>query len=157
VISIGIAWISPMQGGVARAWAQAAEAPHTVGITWDVSTILVGAAVVLAVGVLIVLGVRALERRNRRDAQAVRVQEEVAALLVRDPSLRGVAVRPVVTPGPGRALRVELVGEVPSVEMHARVVRAVRRFIEEHHADAVFVDRVALRPRDARSARRRLA
>ena len=78
-------------------------------------------------GGLIAAGVRYLEARNRRDEEAVRLEQAFTGPLAHESALAGSSVRPVASiSGRGR-LRVELYGWVPSVELRNIAIRTVER------------------------------
>ena len=97
---------------------------------WDWFTgpaVVIGAVVLIVVGLLIAWGVRSLEVGRRHDEDAARLTEALSAPLAREPTLAGSGVMPVVTrPWRGRP-RVELTGWVPSREIRDAAVRAIER------------------------------
>ena len=89
--------------------------------------LVIGAVVLIVVGLLIAWGVRSLEVGRRHDEDAARLTEALSAPLAREPTLAGSGVMPVVTrPWRGRP-RVELTGWVPSREIRDAAVRAIER------------------------------
>ena len=92
--------------------------------TWPI--LLLGAAIVVVVGILVAWGVRMLERRNRAESHEDRIQAAVAEALAREPELGAASMLPVATlPVEGRPT-LELTGSVPSAAARERAVRIAR-------------------------------
>jgi hypothetical protein len=92
-------------------------------VTFSWPTLLIGAGAVLLIGGLVAWGVLLLERRNRAEMTAERIQQAVGEALARDRSLTEASILPVATvPATGRPT-LELTGYVPSAEARARAVR----------------------------------
>jgi hypothetical protein len=91
------------------------------------SSLAVGIASIAAVGGLIVLGVRYLEVRSRRDDEAASLQRSLSEPLTREPALAGSSVLPVVSVPLHGVVRVGLTGWVPSRDVHDAAIRAVER------------------------------
>ena len=90
-------------------------------------SLAVGVGSLAAVGGLIVLGVRYLELRSRRDDEAARLQQSLSEPLAREPALAGSSVLPVVSVPLRGAARVGLTGWVPSRAVHDAAIRSVER------------------------------
>lgn len=91
------------------------------------SLLAVGFGSLAVVGGLIVLGVRYLEARSRRDDEEARLQQSLVEPLARDPALAGSSILPVVSlPLVGDA-RVGLTGLVPTREVRDAALQAVER------------------------------
>jgi hypothetical protein len=91
------------------------------------STLTIGVASLVAVGGLIVLGVRYLEARSRRDDEEARLQQSFTEPLAREPALAGSSVLPIVSLPLRGIARVGLTGWVPSREVRDAAVLAVER------------------------------
>jgi hypothetical protein len=91
-----------------------------------VTAVLVAAVVI--VSIVGVLG-RALELRDRRAAEAVAVQGEIADALLRDPALLGLPLTPTarVPLWRGSPVTVKVAGNVPSRELRTVALRAAER------------------------------
>jgi hypothetical protein len=89
------------------------------------TVVLVAAVVVLIVGVL----GKVLELKDRRAAEAIAVQGEIADALLRDPALLGWPLEPMarVPLWRGSPVTVKLTGEVPSRELRALALLAAER------------------------------
>jgi hypothetical protein len=87
--------------------------------------VLIAAAVVLLVGVL----GKVHELRDRRAAEAIAVQGEIADALLRNPALLGWPLVPIarVPLWRGSPVTVKLTGEVPSRELRALALLAAER------------------------------
>lgn len=91
------------------------------------SLLAVGFGSLAVVGGLIVLGVRYLEARSRRDDEEARLQQSLVEPLARDPALAGSSILPVVSlPLVGDA-RVGLTGLVTTREVRDAAMQAVER------------------------------
>jgi hypothetical protein len=90
-----------------------------------VMVVLIAAAVVLLVGVL----GKVHELRDRRAAEAIAVQGEIADALLRNPALLGWPLVPIarVPLWRGSPVTVKLTGEVPSRELRALALLAAER------------------------------
>jgi hypothetical protein len=91
------------------------------------SVVAIGVASLAAVGGLIVLGVRYLEARSRRDDEEARLQQSLVEPLAREPALAGSSVLPVVSLSLHGVARVGLTGWVLSREVRDAAVLAVER------------------------------
>ena len=87
--------------------------------------IIVGVALVTAVGILL------LEAQRRRDQRAAAFQDRLAEPIARELGLTGVAVLPTVRiplwSAATRPAVIQLAGQVPSADLRDRVVRLVER------------------------------
>src|SRR5687767_608863 len=113
-------------------------------LTWPV--VLVAVALVLIVGVLIAWGVRGLERRNRAESRAERIQQAVGEVIARDPSLAGSAILPVASFPLDGPPTLELTGSVPSAEAREQVLRLARRELGRVRPGMQAVDRLDIVP-----------
>jgi len=95
--------------------------------SFNASVVAVGVAALAAVGGLIVLGVRYLEARSRRDDEEARLQQSFTEPLAREPALAGSSVLPIVSLPLHGIARVGLTGWVPSSEVRDAAVLAVER------------------------------
>ena len=106
------------------------------------SSLAVGVGSIAAVGGLIVLGVRYLEMRSRRDDEAARLQQSLSEPLTREPALAGSSVLPVVSVPLRGLARVGLTGWVPSRDVHDAAIRAVEREAKRLGARIRVVDHI---------------
>jgi hypothetical protein len=90
-------------------------------------SLAIGIVVVVITGGLIAAGVRYLEARNRRDEEAVRLEQAFTGPLAHEPALAGSSVRPVASISMRGRLRVELHGWVSSAELRNIAIRTVER------------------------------
>jgi len=97
---------------------------------------------IAAVSGLIVLGVRYLEVRSRRDDEAARLQQSLSEPLTREPALAGSSVLPVVSVPLRGVARVGLTGWVPSRDVHDAAIRAVEREAKRLGARIRVVDHI---------------
>jgi hypothetical protein len=93
----------------------------------NTSLLAVGFGSLAVVGGLIVLGVRYLEARSRRDDEEARLQQSLAEPLSRDPALAGSSIQPVVSLPLVGIARVGLTGSVPTREVRDAALVAVER------------------------------
>jgi hypothetical protein len=107
---------------------------------------LLGAAIVLVIGILVAWGVSALERRNRDEARAERIQTIVGHAIARQLGLTQGAILPVVGfPAEGRPT-LELTGSVTSEEARRRAVRIAERELARVRPGMEVVDRLEILP-----------
>jgi hypothetical protein len=107
---------------------------------------LLAAAVVVVVGLVVAWGVRALERRNRAELGAERIQALVGEALAREPELRGASILPVASlPVEGRP-SLELTGYVSSAAARERAVRVARGELARVRPGMEVVDSLAVVP-----------
>jgi hypothetical protein len=93
---------------------------------WDNASMLLGALIVVGMGLLIAWGVRRLEAGQRREQDATRLQQRIAEALSRDPRLRTASMLPVVSVPRRGPVVVELTGEVESARLRDLVVDTAR-------------------------------
>jgi hypothetical protein len=93
----------------------------------NTSLLAVGLGSLAVVGGLIVLGVRYLEARSRRDDEEARLQQSLAEPLNRDPALAGSSILAVVSLPLVGIARVGLTGCVPTREVRDAALVAVER------------------------------
>ena len=105
-------------------------------------SLAVGVGSIAAVSGLIVLGVRYLEGRSRRDDEAARLQQSLSEPLTREPALAGSSVLPVVSVPLRGVARVGLTGWVPSRDVHDAAIRAVEREAKRLGARIRVVDHI---------------
>jgi hypothetical protein len=106
------------------------------------SSLAVGVGSIAVVGGLIVLGVRYLEVRSRRDDEAASLQQSLSEPLTREPALAGSSVLPVVSVPLRGLVRVGLTGWVPSRDVHDAAIRAVEREAKRLGARIRVVDHI---------------
>jgi hypothetical protein len=117
---------------------------YTYSFSWQV--MLLAAAVVVVVGLVVAWGVRALERRNRAELGAERIQALVGEALAREPGLRGASILPVASlPVEGRP-SLELTGYVSSAAARERAVRVARGELARVRPGMEVVDSLAIVP-----------
>jgi hypothetical protein len=91
----------------------------------------VTAILIASVAIVLIIGVlgRVLELRDKRAAEAVAVQGEIADALLRDPALLGVSLTPTarVPLWRGAPVTVKVAGKVPSRELRTVALRAAER------------------------------
>jgi hypothetical protein len=122
-------------------------------LTWPV--VLLAAAVVLLVGILVAWGVRTLERQNRAESRAERIQQATSVALARESSLVDASILPVASlPLEGRPT-LELTGYVPSEEARQRALRIAERELRRVQPGMEVVDRLHVLPSLADRRRRR--
>ena len=102
----------------------------------------VGVGSIAAVSGLIVLGVRYLEVRSRRDDEAASLQQSLSDPLSHEPALAGCSVLPVVSVPLHGVVRVGLTGWVPSHDVHDAAIRAVEREAKRLGARIRVVDHI---------------
>ena len=106
------------------------------------SSLAIGVASLATVGGLIVLGVRYLEVRSRRDDEAARLQQSISEPLSRDAALVGSSVLPIVSLTLRGRVRVALTGWASSLEVRDAAVRAVEREARRLGTEIRIVDQV---------------
>jgi hypothetical protein len=106
------------------------------------SSLVIGVASLATVGGLIVLGVRYLEVRSRRDDEAARLQQSISEPLSREPALVGSSVLPVVSLTLRGRVRIALTGWVPSPDVRDAAVKAVEREARRLGAQIRIVDHI---------------
>jgi hypothetical protein len=106
------------------------------------SSLVIGVASLATVGGLIVLGVRYLEVRSRRDDEAARLQQSISEPLSREPALVGSSVLPVVSLTIRGRVRIALTGWVPSPDVRDAAVKAVEREARRLGAKIRIVDHI---------------
>jgi hypothetical protein len=117
---------------------------NPVTFSWPV--VLLGAAVVLVIGLLVAWGVLVLDRRDRAESRGEGIQQAVGAALARDAALAEASILPVATvPTEGRPT-LELTGSVPSAAARDRAVRVAERELRRARPGMQVVDRLAVVP-----------
>jgi hypothetical protein len=101
---------------------------------------------VLLVGLLVIvgIGVKLYDLKRKREAEGVHLQAQVSDALLRDPNLFGLPVTPTahVPWWSGTPARLEVIGRVPELEFHDRVLQLVEREARQIRPDVVVVDRL---------------
>jgi hypothetical protein len=110
------------------------------------TTMLVAVGVVLVIGVAVVWGVIALERRNRREQRSERIQQTIGEALATEPLLGDASILPVAGFPVGTAPTLELTGYVPSAEARARAVRIVEAQLRRLRPGMQVIDRLDVLP-----------
>ena len=107
--------------------------------------VITGVATGAVIALLIAWAVGALERRQRADDQAVRLQNCIAEPMSREPRLAGASILPVATiPATGRP-SVELTGVVPSAEARDLALEIARGELARVRPGMSVVDRLQVR------------
>ena len=106
------------------------------------SSLALGVASLVTVGGLIVLGVRYLEVRSRRDDEAARLQQSLSEPLARDPALVGSTVLPIVSLTLRGRVRIALTGWASSLEVRDAAVSVVEREARRLGAGFRIVDQI---------------
>ena len=112
--------------------------------SWTLMLVAVGA--VLVIGGLVAWGVTLLERRNRKEMRAERIQQAVGDALAREPSLADASILPVAGFPAGGPPTLELTGYVPSAEARARAVRVAERELRRLRPGMQVIDRLDVLP-----------
>jgi hypothetical protein len=112
--------------------------------SWTMMLVAVGA--VLVIGALVAWGVTLLERRNRKEMRAERIQQAVGEALAREPSLADASILPVAGFPAGGPPTLELTGYVPSAEGRARAVRVAERELRRLRPGMQVIDRLDVLP-----------
>lgn len=120
--------------------------------SWPMMLLAVG--VVLLIGAVVAWGVILLERRNRRELRAERIQQSVGEALAREPALAAASILPVAGFPVGTAPTLELTGYVPSAEARARAVRIAEAELRRLRPGMQVVDRLDVLPSLADRRRR---
>ena len=110
------------------------------------TTMLIAVGVVLLIGALVAWGVIVLERRNRREQRAERIQQAVGEALAREPGLSGASILPVAGFPAGTAPTLELTGYVPSAEARSRAVRVAEGELGRLRPGMQVIDRLDVLP-----------
>jgi hypothetical protein len=116
--------------------------------------VLIAAVAVVVVGVL----GRVLELKDRRAAEAIVVQGEIADALLRDPALLGLVLVPRarVPLWRGSPVTVKVSGKVPSRELRVLALRAAERGTEDLLVKVRIKSRIGV-VKSRRRRRRRIA
>jgi hypothetical protein len=105
--------------------------PPVVGPGWDVGgpgLVVIGLGSLILIGVLIAFSVWWLEQRRRRDEGASQLQLMLTARLRREPGLTQLPIAPTAVPPLGRgAVRIMVVGQVPSAELRRRALEVIEQ------------------------------
>jgi hypothetical protein len=112
--------------------------------SWPMMLLAIG--VVLLIGALVAWGVILLERRNRRELRAERLQQAVGEALAREPALAAASILPVAGFPAGTAPTLELTGYVPSAEARTRAVRIAEAELRRLRPGMQVVDRLDVLP-----------
>ena len=91
--------------------------------TFSWPMMLLAAGVVIVIGVLVAWGVMVLERRNRAELTAERIQQAVGEALAGERALAGASILPVAALPAGGRPTLELTGYVASDAARAQAVR----------------------------------
>jgi len=108
----------------------------------NTSSLAIGVASLVTVGGLIVLGVRYLEVRSRRDDEAARLQQSLSEPLSREPALVGSSVLPIVSMTLRGRVRIALTGWASSLEVRDAAIKAVEREARRLGAGIRIVDQI---------------
>jgi len=95
---------------------------------------------------LVVLGVRVLERREAAEETASRIGVDLAAALAREPRLRDAAILPVARIPFSSRPTVEVTGRVPSPTARDLALEIARRELERLRPGMTVVDRLEIVP-----------
>ena len=114
--------------------------------TFSWPAILIGVAVVLVIGALVAWSVTLLERRNRREQRAERIQQAVGEALAREPSLVDASILPVADFPAATKPTLELTGYVPSAEARAQAVRVAEGELRRLRPGMQVIDRLDVMP-----------
>lgn len=112
--------------------------------SWTLMLVAVGA--VLVIGGLVAWGVTLLERRNRKEMRAERIQQAVGEALACEPLLADASILPVAGFPAGGPPTLELTGYVPSAEARARAVRVAERELRRLRPGMQVIDRLDVLP-----------
>jgi hypothetical protein len=113
-------------------------------LSWPM--MLVAALAVVVIGLLIAWGVTLLERRNRGEQRAERIQHAVGHALARESSLRDASILPVASfPVEGHPT-LELTGYVPSEDARRDAVHVAERELGRVRPGMRVVDRLDVLP-----------
>ena len=107
---------------------------------------LVAVALVLVIGALVAWGVILLERRNRKELRAERIQQSIGEALAREPLLTNASILPVAGFPAGGPPSLELTGYVPSAEARARAVRVAEAELRRLRPGMEVIDRLDVLP-----------
>jgi hypothetical protein len=110
------------------------------------TTMLIAVGVVLVIGALVAWGVTLLERRNRKELHAERIQQAVGEALAREPSLADASILPVAGFPAGTPPTLELTGYVPSAEGRVRAVRIAENELRRQRPGMQVIDRLDVLP-----------
>jgi hypothetical protein len=129
-------------------------AAQTTAARGGTDLILTAAILVAVIGVALAVTVKLLDLRRKREAQAVQLQAQIADALLQQAALVGLAVTPTVEVPlwRGSPVRVDVAGQVPSVEARLVVLQLVRERAARLRANIDVRDRLVIGPRAARAA-----
>jgi hypothetical protein len=103
----------------------------SLAYTWTWPAILLAGGILLGVSFVTAVGILLLAAQRRRDQRASAFQDRLMGPIARELGLAGVAVLPTVRiplwSASTRPAVIQLVGQVPSHDLHDRVVRIVER------------------------------
>jgi hypothetical protein len=132
-------------------WPAAAGIPlardsSVTDFTFSWPMVLLAAGVVIVIGVLVAFGVMALERRNRAELTAERIQQAIGEALAGERALAGASILPVaVLPAGGRPT-LELTGYVGSDAARAEAVRLTEATLRRLRPDMELIDHLDVLP-----------
>jgi hypothetical protein len=114
----------------------------------DASGALVAIVVFTVLLAVIALGVKILDLRRRREAEAVYVQAQVSDALLRDPRFFELAITPTAHAPvwKGTPVTVELSGEVPTPALRDSALSLVKREASRVRPDVRIEDRLSVVP-----------
>lgn len=112
-------------------------------------------AIIVFVGLLalIVVGVKILDFKRRRETEAVHVEAQIADALLRDPRFFGLPITPIahVPVRKGPPVRVEIAGEMPTAGLRDAALFLAKQEASRRRSDVQIDDRLIIVP--ARAAR----
>lgn len=114
--------------------------------TFSWPMVLMAIAIVLVIGAVVAWGVLVLERRNRSELRAERIQQAVGEAFAREPALVDASILPVAAFPSVSASTLELTGYVPSAEARARAVRIAEGEVRRLRPDMQVIDRLEVLP-----------
>lgn len=118
------------------------------------SALLAAAIIVVALLILLGITVKLMDRKRRRESEAVQLQAQISDALLREAALFGLPVTPTarVPLWSGTPAIFELRGQVPSPEIKDAVLRLVRRGAARVRPDFHVEDQLAVVPTMVRAA-----
>jgi hypothetical protein len=123
--------------------AQTATAPAEGG-----SGVIMAVGLVLALLVVIGAAVKVFDLKRKREAEAVYLQAQVSDALLRQEDLFGLPVTATahVPMWSGTPVTIEVSGQVPTPELHDRVLRIVLEEVNRIRPDVEIEDRMSVVP-----------
>ena len=110
--------------------------------TFSWPMMLLAAGVVIIVGVLVAWGVLVLERRNRAELTAERIQQAIGEALAGERALAGASILPVAALPAGGRPTLELTGHVASDAARAHAVRVAETTLGRVRPGMEVIDRL---------------